>query len=88
MAKKKGLQDITRLAGLIFLKRGFAEAAAKDPQVFLAECVYGDLTKKQQATFEAALHNPTLKQAVKAWWKKYDAARAAGEVPKASPWYD
>ncbi len=80
-------QDISWLAGQVFLYRDFVENAEEQglETVFKA-CPYGDLTEDQKATFEAAFNNPDLREVVKRWWTAYDTARTAGAVPKAEPW--
>jgi hypothetical protein len=80
-------QDISWLAGQVFLRRNFVkEADEKGLTVIFKACPYGDLTETQKATFEAAFNNSKLRKVVETWWSTYDETRAAGEVPKATPW--
>ncbi len=81
-------QDITWLAGAVFLRRDFVQAAdAQGLESLLAECPYGDLTSDEWATYTAAFNHPKLRQTVALWWQEYDIAREAGEIPQAGqPW--
>lgn len=83
-----GYQDVTRLAGLVFLRRGFLESAnAVGLETTLAcESAYGDLDAGQQNTFAACFHNPRLRQIVAQWWAAYDEERASGILPELSVW--
>jgi hypothetical protein len=80
-------QDIARIAGLVFIKRGFVDQAAASTDAIRAECPFGDLTNDQLATFEACIHHPQLREIINQWWTTYDEARTAGEIPIASPWW-
>ncbi len=79
-------QDIAHIAGLVFIKRGFVDQAAKSTDAIKAECPFGDLTDDQLATFEACIHDPKLRQVIDQWWATYDAERAAGQVPPVAAW--
>ncbi len=81
-----GYQDISHIAGLVFIKRGFVDKAAQDTAAIRAECPYGDLTDEQLATFEACIKNADLRKIIDQWWTTYDSARAAGAIPKSQPW--
>lgn len=80
-----GHQDVIRLAGLVFLRRGFVEEADEKglDAVFAQEGAYGDLTDEQKATFRAAFQEPELRAIVKQWWEAYDRARVDGRIPQA-----
>jgi hypothetical protein len=83
----KGFQDITWLAGQVFLFRDFVkEADEKGLDAVFKECPYGDLTGEQRAAFKAAFHNPRLRKVVEQWWATYDEARAADEIPVTVYW--
>ena len=77
-----GFNDITHIAGLVFIKRGFVDEAAKDRKAIYAECAFDDLSDDQLATFEACIHHPRLREIIAQWWAAYDAARDAGEIPQ------
>jgi hypothetical protein len=85
----QGYQDILWLAGQVFLVRDFVKTTdARSLETLLAECPYGDLSDEQRAGFQAAFHNPRLRQVVEQWWVAYDAARAAGELSGQAYWED
>lgn len=81
-------QDLTWLAGLIFIKRGFIEEAEeKGLETFFERAPYGDLTEQEKAAFRDSFNNPRLRKVVQKWWKVYDEERAEGKITKAaSPW--
>ena len=83
----KGYQDVTWLAGQVFLFRNFVkETDEKGLEALFAECPYGDLDGEQRAAFESAFHNPRLRKVVEQWWAAYDEARAGGELPVLAYW--
>jgi len=84
----KGYQDVTWLAGQVFLFRNFVkETDEKGLEALFAECPYGDLNDEQRAAFKAAFHNPRLRQVVEQWWATYDKAQDAGEIPTLTYWH-
>ena len=83
----EGYQDILYLIGLTFGKRGFFEVVDRiGTDALFAQAPYGDLLPDQQATFEAALKHPVVRQYVALWWAIYDNLRATGEIPAAITW--
>ncbi len=82
----EGYKDIAHLAGLVFIKRGFAADAAADSGVIDAACPFGDLTAEQRTVFVEALQHSELQKVISQWWEKYDAARAAGELSEVRAW--
>ena len=82
-------QDIAWLSGLVFIDRDFVKQADEEglDKVF-ARCPYGDLSDDERATFAAAFKHPELREVVAAWWKAYDKAREAGDIPQVREvWY-
>ena len=82
-------QDVLRLAGLVFLRRGFvAEAAAQGlATTFAYECAYSDLDDAQRATFTACFYNAHLREIVAQWWEVYDEERIVGNIPSAGSYW-
>jgi hypothetical protein len=82
-------QDVLRLAGLVFLRRGFVtEADAQGlATTFAYECAYGDLDDAQRATFTACFYNPRLREVVAQWWAVYDEERVAENIPSAGHYW-
>ena len=81
-------EDITWLAGQVFLWRDFVkETDERGLRAVFTACPYGDLHCKQRATFTAAFYHPRLREVVAQWWRVYDEARSAGEIPQAGDWY-
>ncbi len=81
-------QDIAWLSGLVFIDRDFVKRADEEglDKVF-ARCPYGDLTESERETFTAAFKHSELREVVATWWKAYDKAREAGEIPQTrAPW--
>lgn len=84
----EGFRDIIWLAGQVFLWRDFViEAEEKGLEVVFEKCPYGDLSDDQREAFQAAFNHPELRKVVETWWKTYDAARRAGEIPITSYWH-
>lgn len=81
-------QDLTWLAGLVFIKRDFIEEAEREGlEALFKRAPYGDLTDEEKAAFRDCFNNPHLRKVVKKWWKAYDEERAKGEITKAAtPW--
>jgi hypothetical protein len=82
-------QDITKLAGLIFIRRHFLEDILEQGlDTVLAQIeLQGDLTLDEKATFEACVQNPHLQQLIRDWWTAYDTERQSGAIPQvADPW--
>lgn len=81
-------QDITRLAGLVFLRRSFVKQADKEglDAIFEKESLYGDLDDEQRAAFKDAFNNPRLREIVATWWSTYDDARSKGEIAPMAVW--
>lgn len=81
-----GYHDIIRLAGLVFLRRGFVKNVDADglEATIAYESAYGDLDEGQQRTFAACFHNPRLRQIVSQWWKVYDEERSHRLIPRAT----
>lgn len=80
-------QDITWLAGRVFIQRDFVEMVEEKGLDYIFErCPYGDLTEEQKATFKAAFHSSRLREIVKKWWAVYDEEREGGKIPKAYYW--
>ncbi len=81
-------QDLTWLAGLVFIKRDFSkEAEEKGLESFFERAPYGDLTEQEKKAFRDGFNNPRLRKIVKKWWEVYDEEREKGEITKAaSPW--
>lgn len=80
-------QDVTWLAGQVFLWRQFTPSAGqKGLDAMFAQCPYGDLSAQQRATFEAAFNHPRLRRVLELWWRTYDSARAMQIVPQAGFW--
>lgn len=76
-------QDITKLAGLVFIRRNFWEDILEQGLDAMLEQIatQGDLTADERAAFEACLSNPRLQKVVHDWWIIYDEERQAGAIP-------
>lgn len=82
----KSYEDITKLAGLVFIRRNFLEdILAQGLDAVLKQLdTEGDLTHDERATFEACIGNPRLQQVIHDWWRIYDEERQMGNIPQAA----
>lgn len=81
---EKSYHDITKLAGLVFIRRNFLEDILEKGLDAMLETIelQGDLTPDERATFEACIHNPRLQPVIRDWWMIYDEERQKGNVPQ------
>ncbi len=79
----KNYEDITKLAGLVFIRRNFLEdILAQGLDAVLQQIdTQGDLAPDERATFEACIANPRLQQVIHDWWTIYDEERKVGSIP-------
>jgi hypothetical protein len=83
-----GYQDITWLAGQVFLEREFVRTIEEQGfEAIYKTCPYGDLTSDQRATFEATFNDWRMRMLVRLWWIAYDYLRRRGKIPGVrGPW--
>lgn len=82
-----GYQDITWLAGKVFIDRHFMDEIEEQGfDTVFDECPYGDLTPDQRVVFVEAFGRWELRMLVRIWWVVYDHLRKHSKIGQLVTW--